>query len=99
MRWLAYFVVLTVALFTIVLLLLWVTGSFEGADLSASGWVALFLGITLTSALGIALMGLVFYSDRQDVDDRAYHAASSDERDLRCHRQAPPHASDRNGSL
>jgi hypothetical protein len=78
-RWLAYFAVLTVVLFTIVLLVLWVTGSFEGGDLSATGWGALFLGITLTSALGIALMGLVFYSDRQDVDERAYHAASSDE--------------------
>lgn len=77
-RWLAYFVALSIALLIIVLLMLWVTGSFEGAGLTVNGWVALFLGITLTSALGIALMGLVFYSDRQDVDDRAYHAADTE---------------------
>jgi hypothetical protein len=83
MRWLAYFAILSLALFATVLLVLWATGSFEGAGLSASGWAALFLGITLTSALGIALMALVFYSDRQGADDRAYQAGDSDERDLR----------------
>jgi ABC-type multidrug transport system permease subunit len=74
MRWLASFAAVNVALVAVVLLMLWVTGSFAGAGLSTSGWVALFLGIIFTSALGIALMGLVFYSDREDVDDRAYHA-------------------------
>jgi hypothetical protein len=57
-----------------VLLTLWATGSFERAGLSTNGWVALSLGILLTSALGISLMGLVFYSNREDVDDRAFHA-------------------------
>jgi hypothetical protein len=36
--------------------------------------VALSLGTLFTSALGISLMGLVFYSSREDVDDRAFHA-------------------------
>jgi hypothetical protein len=75
MRWLAYFAALNVALVTVVLLTLWASGSFAGAGLSTNGWVALFLGTLVTAALGIALlMGLVFYSDRDDVDDRAYHA-------------------------
>jgi hypothetical protein len=74
MRWLAYFVALNVALVIVVLLTLWAIGSFERAGLSTNGWVALSLGILLASALGISLMGLVFYSNREDVDDRAYHA-------------------------
>jgi hypothetical protein len=74
MRWLAYFAAFNVALVTVVLLMLWATGTFEGAGLSTNGWVALFLGIIFTSALGIALMGLVFYSNREDIDDSAYHA-------------------------
>jgi hypothetical protein len=74
MRWFAYFAVLTAALVIVVLLMLWVTGSFDGAGLSTNGWVAFLLGTTFTSALGIALMGLVFYSDREDIDNRAFHA-------------------------
>ena len=69
-----YFVALNVALVIVVLLTLWATGNFERTGLSTNGWVALSLGILLASALGISLMGLVFYSNREDVDDRAYHA-------------------------
>jgi hypothetical protein len=74
MRWLARFVALNVALVTVGLLSLWATGTFELAGLSTNGWVALSLGTLCTSALGISLMGLVFYSSREDVDDRAFHA-------------------------
>lgn len=75
MRWILMFCALNVALLAVVLLTLWATGSFTDAGLSVDGWVALGLGIVLTSALGIGLMALVFYSSRQAVDERAHHAA------------------------
>jgi hypothetical protein len=74
MRWLTRFVALNVGLVIVGLLTLWATGTFELAGLSTNGWVALSLGTLFTSALGISLMGLVFYSNREDVDDRAFHA-------------------------
>jgi hypothetical protein len=61
-----------------VLIMLWVVGGFEDSGLSAHGWVALFLGITLTSALGVALMALVFYSDRKNYDEDANRAGRPD---------------------
>lgn len=78
MRWLVSFAVMNVVLLVVVLLTLWATGSFTGTGLSVDGWIALGLGIVFTSAVAIALMGLVFYSDRQEVDERVHHAADKD---------------------
>jgi cytoskeletal protein RodZ len=36
------------------------------------GWLALVLGVVLTLGLGVALMGLVFYSSRHGHDDTQY---------------------------
>ena len=52
-------------------LIVWVMGGFEGGNLSGHGWVAYGLGAVLTSALGIGLMALVFYSDRSGRDESA----------------------------
>ena len=54
-----------------VMLIVWVMGAFEGANLGFHGWIAITLGMTITSALGVALMALVFYSDRSGQDERA----------------------------
>jgi hypothetical protein len=78
MRWVLTFAGFNAALLAVVLVMLWVIGSFEDSGLSAHGWVALFLGITLTSALGVALMALVFYSDRKDYDEDAHRAGRPD---------------------
>jgi hypothetical protein len=78
LRWLLTFIGFNAVLFATVLLTLWATGSFEGAGLSADGWIALFLGMILTSSLGVGLMALVFYSDRKDYDEDAYHTGEQD---------------------
>jgi hypothetical protein len=78
MRWVVTFAAFNAALIAVVLAMLWAIGGFEDSGLSAHGWVALFLGITLTSALGVALMALVFYSDRKNYDDDANRAGRPD---------------------
>ncbi len=72
--WLACFGALNTALVTVVMLTVWATGGFAGAGLSTDGWVAMFIGIVLTSALGTVLMALVFFSSRDGVDERVFHA-------------------------
>lgn len=39
------------------------------AQMTWHGWLALFLGVTLTAGVGVALMRLVFYSARHGHDD------------------------------
>ena len=39
------------------------------SDISLAGWVAMVLGVTVTLALGIGLMALVFISSRRGYDD------------------------------
>ena len=38
-------------------------------ELSAAGWVALVFGVVAALALGIGLMALLFYSEREGYDD------------------------------
>jgi dipeptide/tripeptide permease len=38
-------------------------------EMSASGWIAMGLGVALTLALGIGLMSLVFISSRRGYDE------------------------------
>lgn len=78
MRWFLTFAVFNAALIGAALAALWAVGGFAGAGLSGHGWVALILGITLTSALGVALMALVFHSARQDYDEDAHRAGRPD---------------------
>lgn len=77
-RWLVTFAAFNAALLAVVLAMLWAVGSFEDSGLSTHGWIAMFLGITLTSALGVALMALVFHSARTDYDDDAHRAGRPD---------------------
>lgn len=74
MRWLLTFVGFNALLFVVVLLALWVFGGFADEGLSGEGWFAMALGILFTSAIGVALMALVFYSARKNYDDDAYRA-------------------------
>ncbi|MFP4518507.1 MAG: hypothetical protein ACLFQ5_03535 [Oceanicaulis sp.] len=45
------------------------TWSAIDAQMSWHGWLALFLGVVLTAALGVGLMRLLFYSSRSGHDD------------------------------
>ncbi len=40
-------------------------------DIGVNGWIAFTLGVVVTSALGVGLMALVFYSDRSGRDESA----------------------------
>jgi len=40
-------------------------------EMPATGVVAMWLGIVFSMIVGVGLMGLVFYSNRQGYDDRA----------------------------
>jgi hypothetical protein len=40
-----------------------------GLDLGVNGWIALFLGVALSLALGVGLMRLVYFSARSGYDD------------------------------
>ncbi|MCW3473973.1 hypothetical protein [Limobrevibacterium gyesilva] len=51
--------------------------SLGSLGLSGNVLIALILGIVLTTALGVALMGLVFYSDRSDQDEAVYRSTGS----------------------
>ena len=39
------------------------------SDISLAGWIAMFLGVVLTLALGVGLMSLVFISSRRGYDE------------------------------
>lgn len=41
----------------------------EGVEISGHGYTAMALGILFSLALGIGLMGLMFYSSRHGYDD------------------------------
>lgn len=67
-RWAVLFVVLCTALLGGTLLVIWAASGFGDLGVSGHGLVALMLGIVLTSVLGIVLMALSFYSDRNGND-------------------------------
>ena len=71
MRQIVGFAAGSVGFIAAVLLIVWIMGAFDGAGLGFHGWIALGLGTLFTCALGIVLMGLVFYSARSGQDDEA----------------------------
>ncbi len=73
-RWILTFVITSLALLALVYLLLWIFGGLEGLDFGFHSILALVLGTTLTAALGVGLMALVFYSNRSGQDDSANDA-------------------------
>jgi hypothetical protein len=60
-----------------VLLALWGMNGFRDLGLGTAGTVAVVLGILATSALGVALMALIFYSDRSNADEEVSRAAAN----------------------
>lgn len=64
----------------VVLVSLWVLSGFHGLGVDATTAVALLLGTIGATALGVALMGLVFYSDASRADDAVRDASSAEDR-------------------
>jgi hypothetical protein len=48
----------------------WGWGQLSDVEMGMHGWIALAIGVTLTLALGIGLMWLVYYSHRRGYDER-----------------------------
>lgn len=71
MRWLAAFIAFNLGLCALLLALLWATTDLFQDDgvMGLHGWIAMGLGVIFTSALGVGLMSLVFYSHRSRADD------------------------------
>ncbi len=72
MKWIAAFTLICLATLGTVLAALWIADGSVGLGLTAHGYVALTLGVVLTSALGVGLMALVFHSNRSGRDDDVY---------------------------
>ena len=67
-KWLRTYVIACAACVAGVLAALWAMNGFAGLGIDFAGTLALILGVTATVALGIALMALVFASDRSNKD-------------------------------
>jgi hypothetical protein len=78
LRWLVTYAAVSLGSIAAVLLALWVLDDFQGFGLDTPATIATVVGILVTSALGVGLMGLMFYSDRSNVDEDAYHATAGD---------------------
>jgi len=70
-RWILSFAISCAGLLAFVYLAIWAFNGFHGLGLDLSGVIALTLGTIVATALGVALMGLVFYSDRAGYDEEA----------------------------
>src|SRR5215813_4550822 len=77
LRWLIGYAIATLSLVAVVLLVLWGLDGFQGFNLDAGTTAAVVVGIAITSALGVGLMGLVFYSDRINTDEDVYRATAA----------------------
>ncbi|MCL8483946.1 MULTISPECIES: hypothetical protein [Bradyrhizobium] len=58
----------------------WTLGS--GAEVTTAGYVAMALGVVASLAVGVGLMGLVFYSSRRGYDEPAVFITT--EQDSEC---------------
>ncbi len=77
-RWVIASAVTALCAIAAVLFLLWAFNGFEGLGIGATGTFALVLGVVCMIALGVALMALIFYSDRINIDEDAYYTVTGD---------------------
>jgi hypothetical protein len=75
--WTKVLVVSCVGMVGLVLVVLWVLSGFHGLGLHAAVAVALLPGAVGSTALGVILMGLIFYSARSATDETAGGACVS----------------------
>ena len=68
MHWMKLFMLWCLGLLAAGLAAIWLLGGFADLGLDATGVTAFAVGIVLTVATGVALMGLMFYSGRSGRD-------------------------------
>jgi hypothetical protein len=72
MRRLVVFSLACLGFIALVMLVVLVMGGAEFlSGMGAAGWIAFIFGVVATSALGVGLMALVFYSDEHGQDKKA----------------------------
>ena len=78
MRWLIGFGASSLGAVGAVLLILWAIDGFRGLGLDTAGTIAVVIGVTFSCGLGVALMSLIFYSERSNTDVDVYRVAIND---------------------
>ncbi len=69
MSWIRFFLGVCAAIVALALLGVWALRGFDTFGMGFHGILALLLGAILSSAVGIGLMALVFFSNRSGHDD------------------------------
>ena len=75
MKWAVWFIPACFLGIGAVLLVVWLSGGFQGTGLNVNIALALALGILFSSLLGVGLMALIFYSNRSGQDEEAHRSA------------------------
>ena len=70
--WLAIFILVSLAVISTIVGW-WVWREMRDVQIGLHGWIALAIGVTVTSLLGFGLMALVWRSRDRGYDDRAGH--------------------------
>jgi hypothetical protein len=73
MKWLITFSLGSVGAIATILAVLWGANGFSTGGLSGHGIAAIMLGVTFSVLLAVALMALVFYSNRSGQDEHVHH--------------------------
>jgi uncharacterized membrane-anchored protein len=76
--WRNVLVISCICMVALVLAVNWALTGFHGLGLHPATAIALVLGTIATTALGVVLMGLMFYSERTQNDEEAPERHTSD---------------------
>lgn len=71
MKWVINYSLICIGAIVAVLGILWASNGFSTGGLSGHGIAAIVLGVTFSVLLAVALMALVFYSNRSGRDEQA----------------------------
>lgn len=78
-RWLFIYAATSAGLIGFVCIAVWAFNDFRPLDISWQGMAALIVGCVLVSALSIALMAAVFWSNRGGRDEDVHNAKAPEE--------------------
>lgn len=73
-RWLALFTTISLGMLAATVGLLWALNGFHGLGMGGHMLAALLLGVFFTTAVGVGLMTLMFWSHRHRRDELAHYA-------------------------
>jgi hypothetical protein len=74
MKWILNYSLICIGAIVGVLAVMWASSGFSTGGLSGHGIAAVVLGVTVSVGLGVALMALVFYSDRSGRDQQVHRS-------------------------